>query len=87
MCDWQSRGQHHSPVEKGQELVLVVALQAVRSHGAEDGPDTPDAQCSCQEPSVEQNLLLPWLQLVSHMMSVYVEVLEWESHHWEHGCS
>lgn len=38
--------------------MLVVALQLVGSHGAEDGPDAADAQRSSQEAGIEQDLLL-----------------------------
>lgn len=81
------RWQHHSPVEEGQELVLIVALQAIGSHGTEDGPNAADAQCSSQEAGVEQDLLLPRFQLVRHVMSVNVEIFERESHHGQHGCA
>ena len=79
------RWQHHPPVEEGQELVLIVALQAVGPHGTEDGPDATDAQCSSQEAGVEQDLLLPMFQLVRHVMSVNVEIFERECHHGQHG--
>lgn len=65
--------------------MLVVALQAVGSHGAEDGPDTADAQNSRQEADVEQDLLLPRFQLVHHLMIVDVEIFEGERHHGQHG--
>lgn len=65
--------------------MLVVALQAVGSHGAEDGPDTADAQNSRQEADVEQDLLLPRFQLVHHLMIVDVEIFERERHHGQHG--
>jgi len=81
------RRQHHSPVEEGQELVLIVALQAVGSHGTQDGPDAADAQCSGQEAGVEQDLLVPRFQLVRHVMSVNVEVFKRECHHGQHGCA
>lgn len=67
--------------------MLVVALQAVGSHGTEDGPDASDAQCSGQEPGVEQDLLVPTLQLVGHVMGVDVEIFKGESHHGQHGCA
>lgn len=67
--------------------MLIVALQAVGSHGAEDGPDAADAQCSSQEASVEQDLLLPRVQVVRHVMSVNVEIFKWECHHGQHGCA
>lgn len=65
--------------------MLVVALQAVGSHGAQDGPDTADAQNSRQEADEEQDLLLPRFQLVHHLMIVDVEVFERERHHGQHG--
>lgn len=77
--------KHHPPVEERQELVLVVALQAIGSHGTEDGPDAADAQRSSQEAGVEQDLLLPRVQLVRHVMSVNVEIFERERHHGQHG--
>lgn len=67
--------------------MLIVALQAIGSHGTEDGPDTADAQCSSQKADVEQDLPLPRLQLVRHVMSVNVEVFERECHHGQHGCA
>lgn len=79
--------QRRSPVEEGQELVLIVALQAVGPHGTEDGPDAADAQCSSQEADVEQDLLLPRFQLVRHVMSVNVEIFKRECHHGQHGCA
>ena len=79
--------QLHPPVEEGQELVLVVALQAVGTHGAEDGPDAADAQSGSQEAGVEQDLLLPGLQPVGHVMSVDVEILKGKCHHGQHGCT
>lgn len=81
------RWQHHPPVKEGQELMLVVALQAVGSHGTEDGSDPTDAQHSSQEASVKQDLLFPRLQLVCYVMRVYVEIFEWECHHGKHGCA
>lgn len=81
------RWQHHPPVEEGQELMLVVALQAVGSHGTENGPDPTDAQRSSQEASIEQDLLLPRFQLVGYVMRVNVEIFKWECHHRQHGCA
>lgn len=81
------RRQHHPPVEEGQELVLVVALQVVGTHGAEDGPDAADPQRGSQEAGVEQDLLLPVFQLVRHVMSVDVEIFEGKRHHGQHGCA
>lgn len=79
--------QHHPPVKEGQELMLVVALQAVGSHGTEDGSDPTDAQRSSQEASVEQNLLLLRLQLVGYVMRVDVEIFERECYHRKHDCA
>jgi len=79
--------QPDPPVEEGQELVLVVALQPVGSQGTEDGSDAPDAQGGGQESCVEQDLLLPGLQLVGHVVRVDVEVFKGERHHGQHGCS
>lgn len=77
----------HLPVEEGQELVLVVALQTVGPHGTEDSPDAADAQGGSQEPQVEQQLLLSGFQVVRYVMGVDVEVLERERHHGKHGCT
>lgn len=87
LTQWMTVFSHHPPVEEGQELVLIVALQAIGSHGTKDGPDATDAQCSSQEAGVEQDLLLPRFQLVCHVMSVNVEIFEWECHHGKHGCA
>lgn len=81
------RWQHHPPVEEGQELVLIVALQAVGSHWTEDGPDASDAQRSSQEAGVEQDLLISRLQLVRHVMSVNVEIFKRKCHHGQHRCA
>lgn len=67
--------------------MLVVGLQAVGSHGTKDGPDAANAQRSSQEAGVEQNLLIPSVQLVGHVMSVDVEVFKGKRHHWQHGCA
>lgn len=79
--------QHHPPVKEGHELMLIVALQAIGSHGTKDGPDATDAKGSSQEACVEQYLLLPRFQLVCHMMSVNVEIFKWESNYRKHGCA
>lgn len=79
--------QPHPPVEEGQELVLIVALQTIGSHGTEDGPDAADAQCSSQKADVEQDLLLPRFQQVCHVMSINVEIFKRECHHGQHGCA
>lgn len=81
------RWQHHPPVKEGQELMLVVALQAVGSHGTEDGPDPTNAKRSGEEAGVKQDLLLPRLQLVGYVMRVDVEIFEWECDHGKHGCA
>lgn len=65
--------------------MLVVSLQAVGTHGTEDGPDATDAQCNSQEAGVEQDLLLPGLQLVRHVVSISVEIFERERNHRQHG--
>lgn len=65
--------------------MLVIALQVVGSQWAEDGSDAPNAQSSSQEPNVEQNLLLPGLEVVDHIVSVHVKVLKRERHHWKHS--
>lgn len=79
--------QLHLPVEEGQELVLIVALKVVGSHGTKDSPNTANAQGSGQKADVEQHLLLPRLQVVCYVMGVDVEIFEWERHHWKHGCT
>ena len=79
--------QYVSPVEEGEELVLIVSLEAVGAHGAEDCPDAPDAKCGRQKAGIEQQLLLSRFQLVYHVMRVDVKIFKWERNHWKHGCT